>query len=174
MSELRLIAVGRISRPHGVRGAVKMHSYGDTLASRATGDVLHLCSSDGKPEAALTLASIEWKGGCWITRFSEVDDRDAAQALAGREVFVPEALIPPLEEGEYYHYQLIGLTVWTKAGIKVGEILGVLEAGGGDVYVVNGERGEALIPAVEEIVVEVDLAQRRMVVDPPEGLIDGL
>ncbi|NLI81036.1 MAG: 16S rRNA processing protein RimM [Deltaproteobacteria bacterium] len=174
MEEPRLIAVGRIVRTHGVRGEVKLYPYGDSMASLGAGETLLLERKSGHPRETLTLVSRRAQGRMWIVRFRELEDRDEAQELAGREILLPEDRLPPTQEGEYYHYQLLGLEVVTREGIQVGILRGILETGSHDVYAVECHGREALIPAVDDVICEIDLKQNRMVIDPPEGLLDDL
>lgn len=172
MKEPRLIPVGRITRPHGVRGLLKIFPYGETLSVLSAGDTLYVRSAAGT--VVMTVADLRPQGRLWIGRLEESASMEAAEALAGAEVLVSEEMLPPAGEGEYYHYQLIGLDVETKSGEPVGVLKGILEAGGNDVYAVERDGREVLIPAVEDIIVQVDLENGRMIIDPPEGLIDGL
>lgn len=76
----------------------------------------------------------------------------------------------PLSEDEYYIYQIVGLEVWTSEGGYLGRVLKVLFTGANEVYVVEGERGEILVPAIEDVVKEVDLGGGRLIVEPLEGM----
>lgn len=166
--------VGKIVRAHGIRGAVKVFAYGETLGVLGAGACLVLRYAASDSESTLTSIEVKPQGRHWLMRFEGLQDLDAVQALVGGELYLPENALPPLEDGEYYHYQLIGLRVFTTQGQLVGELKSILEAGSHDVYVVVRQGGETLIPAVEEIVREVDLEGCRMVIDPPKGLIDDL
>jgi len=103
-------------------------------------------------------------GGC--------DDRNAAEGLRGLLVQVPVDDAVPLEEGEYYHFQIVGLRVETDAGELLGRVVEVLETGANDVYVVRGPRGEVLLPAVESVVDVLDPAAGRMVVHLLPGMLE--
>jgi 16S rRNA processing protein RimM len=95
---------------------------------------------------------------------------DQAQTLSGKDVSVQRDRLPELPEDEYYHFELIGLSVETTEGRHLGLLRAILETGSNDVYVVDCEGKELLIPAVEDVVCEIDLQNKRMVVDLPEGL----
>lgn len=168
----QMIPVGKITRTHGVRGAVKVHPYGETLATMVRGETLFLGADAQGKAGELTIESLAPQGNLFIVRFSQVTAMEAAQNIAGREVLLPEESLPPASEGEYYHYQLIGLVVETRDGKRVGVLRGIIETPANDVYAVDCEGREILIPAVDEVVWEVDLEGGRMVIDPPEGLID--
>jgi 16S rRNA processing protein RimM len=155
-----------------VKGSVKIYPYGETLAEMQAGEKLLLFST--KRPLELTLLSIQPQGKHMVVRFEEAPDMDAVESLLGEEVAIPEDRLPAPSEGEYYHFQLIGLEVETVDGKKVGCLRSILETGGSDVYVVQKGDKEFLIPAIEEVIREVSLDRGIMVIDPPEGLIDDL
>ena len=105
-----------------------------------------------------------------IIWFRGFRDRGQAQSLTGLWLCVPQSQVPPAEEGEYFHYQLIGLKVRTMEGEDLGQVAEILETGSNDVYVVAGLDGEVLVPALSKVVREIDIAGGLMVVDLPEGL----
>lgn len=174
MEAPRLVAVGKIVKTHGIRGAVKVFAYGGTLRAVVPGESLVVRGPATAKDETLTPTEVKSQGRMLLMRFEGILDMDQAQGLVGLEILLPENRLEPLEKGEYYHYQLIGLQVVTTQGKWVGTLQAILETGSHDVYVVGREGGEALVPAVEDIVVEIDLAGHRMVIDPPEGLIDDL
>ena len=157
-----------------MRGALKIYTYGETLGEQAAGDTLFLNPETGGENVALTLTTLRPQGKFWIVEFRECSSMEDAQALLGEEVFIPEDRLPPAEEGEYYHFQLLGLEVETLDGKSVGILTGIMETPGNDVYVVDNRGREVLVPAVQEIVCSVDLELGKMVIDPPEGLLDDL
>jgi 16S rRNA processing protein RimM len=172
MSGTRLIAVGKIVRLHGVRGAVKILPYGDSLSLLEPGAKLHVSESMASVAPhPLTVDTLSCQGRTCIARFREIADTGQAELLKNREVLLPEHQLPPLQEDEYYHFQLIGLTVETTDGDPVGTVSGVLETGGHDVYVIDRDGQELLIPAVASVICRIDLEQGRMVIDPPAGLL---
>jgi 16S rRNA processing protein RimM len=173
MSEPRWVPVGKIIRTHGVRGAVKIYPYGETLATLKTGSRLHRHRPEA-PALALTVKRIRWQGRHCLMDFEEFDSLDGVQVLLGEEVFLPENLLPPTGENEYYHYQLLGLTVETGSGVVLGTIKGILSTASHDIYLVKQHGKEMMIPAVADVVRSVDLDSGRMRVELPEGLIDDL
>jgi 16S rRNA processing protein RimM len=174
MNRSRLIPVGKLVKTHGLRGALKIFPYGETLAEQKPGAKLHLHSAGGPGTVELTLVHLRPQGRHLVASFAEIPDVDAAQGVVDQEVFVPEECLPPTAEGEYYHYQLIGLRAETVAGKEIGILRGVIETGGNDVYVIAHSTGEVLIPAIAEVILDVDLRGGRMIIDPPEGLLDDL
>jgi 16S rRNA processing protein RimM len=106
-----------------------------------------------------------------LLQIENIDDRRAAEAFAGKEIWIKKSDLPTTEEGTYYWFDLIGLTVITTAGEILGKLDNILATGSNDVYVVrNAEGREILVPALETVVLEVDVAQKQMRVDLPEGL----
>ncbi len=96
-----------------------------------------------------------------------------AQALVGADIFVPEDELQPPADDTFYTHQLLGCRVVTVGGVEVGAVEDILSAGGSDLLVVrSGEKKEILIPFSREICREVDVVSRRIVVDPPDGLLD--
>lgn len=167
-----MIPVGRITRTHGIRGAVKVNPYGESLAALTAGGKVYLRVRAGVEMRELTIESLRPQGNLFIAKLAEITRMEDAEALRGEEVFLPEESIPPVSEGEYYHYQLIGLVVVAKDGSEVGVLRGIIETPANDVYAIDCEGREILIPAVEDVICEIDLERGRMVIDPPEGLMD--
>lgn len=169
MEEPSLVPVGKVLTTHGVRGAVKIHAYGDTLEGLDIGDRL-LCGAAGRAEVELTLGALRAHKRVWIGEFEEIGDMDTARDLAGKELLIPVDRLPVLPEGEYYHFQLLGLSVETTDGRELGILSNILETGSNDVYVVECDGRELLVPALEDVIREVDLDLKKMIVDLPEGL----
>lgn len=175
MDAPRWVPVGKILRTHGIHGAVVVAPYGDTLGRRRPGDRLFVQARRGGVPRALRITEKRPLGHGWVLGFQGVEDLNAARRLVGLEVGVPEEDLAPLEEGEYYHHQLVGLEVVNTAGETLGRVVGVVETKAHDLYAVATDSGrEILLPAVEAIIKAVDVARGVMVVDPPEGLLDDL
>lgn len=170
MKKSCLVPVGRVIKPHGVRGAVKIFSYGETLGQLKAGDKLISVASEGAAEREIILVGLRSQARGYIGIFEESTDIEQARDLAGKELFIPEDRLPALPEGEYYHFQLIGLRVETRGGEELGSIRAIMETGSNDVYVVEKEGKEVLVPAIEDVIVEIDLEAEKMIVDLPEGL----
>ena len=118
------------------------------------------------------IATARRHGDAVVIRLEGCDDADAAAALAGRFLAVPKAEVLPPPEGRFYPWQLEGCRVVTEDGREVGRVTGIEHGPTQDLWVVRDGAAERLIPAVPEIVVEVDVAGGRVVVRPPEGLLD--
>lgn len=167
-----LLTVGRVVRPHGVRGEVLVEISTDEPAQRyAVGSTL---VTDRPDPGALTVAAQRPHQGRLIVAFSQVPDRDAAEALRGTLLRVDSGSVAPSADPDEYHdHQLLGLSVVDPAGQLVGELVRIDHAPAADLLVVErpGARS-ALVPFRKEFVPEVDLLGRRIVIDPPPGLLD--
>jgi 16S rRNA processing protein RimM len=127
--------------------------------------------AEGRPYA---VERVRLQKNAALIKLAGCDDRNAAEEFRGQFVQIPFEAAVPLEEGEYYHFQLVGVTVVTDQGEELGQVAEVLDtSGANDVYVVRGPRGEVLIPATAEAVRELDLKTRRMVVTVLPGLFGG-
>jgi 16S rRNA processing protein RimM len=168
MDESCLVPVGKVVKAHGIRGELKVLPYGETLGGMEAGEGLLLI--EGGHQRRLTLVSLRAQTRVCIAKFEEIEDMNQAEELAGKDLLVDKDRLPRLPEGEYYHFQLIGLSVVTKEGRLLGSVSAVLETGGNDVYVVESGGKELLIPAIEDVVCEVDLENGKLIVDLPEGL----
>jgi 16S rRNA processing protein RimM len=105
-------------------------------------------------------------------KLAGIDDRERAAEERGRYLQVPETALDPPGDDTYYWFQLIGLRVVTTAGEELGEITEIITTGSNEVFVVRGPRGELLIPAIEDVVQEVDIPGNRILIDPIPGLLD--
>ncbi|WP_374447632.1 ribosome maturation factor RimM, partial [Stella sp.] len=163
-----LVLVGTVVGVHGVRGNVKIKSYTDDPA--ALGRYRPVLDGEGRP---VRLRVVGEAKGTVLAQFDGVADRDAAEALRGTRLFVPRSALPPPAEEEFYHADLIGMVVETGGGERLGTVVEVANYGAGDVLEVRPERGTSiLVPFTRAVVPVVDLAARRVVVDPPAGLLD--
>lgn len=172
-ADLRM--VGRIVKPHGIRGELVVDVRTDSADVRfADGAVLFVTSRDGEPVRPLTVAATRPHTGRLLVRFEGVDGREDAEALRGVVLSAPADDLPPIEDpDEFYDHQLEGLAVHTVAGALVGTVREVVHGAGGDLLVVDRDGGgEALVPFVRQIVPEVDVHGGRVVLDPPPGLLE--
>ena len=156
------VTVGRVLAPHGIRGEVKVESLTDFPERFAPGSRLWL---RGRPA---TVEAGRWQGRTLFLKLEGVDDRETAESLRGADLQAPAPTA--LEEGRYYQHEIIGLEVRDKHGAELGRVAEIISTGSNDVYVVRGRRGELLLPAIEDVVVAVDLARGQIVVELMEGL----
>jgi 16S rRNA processing protein RimM len=173
-----LVLVGRIAKPHGLRGDVAINPDTDFAEDRfAVGARLLLTRRElGTPVEArieeMTVAAVRFHNGRPIVRFRGLESIDAVEPLAGASLWIRAASRPPLPEGTYYHDALIGCDVETVAGERVGQVIRIDAFGSAPILVVHDGRSDVLIPLAETICIRIDPAARRIVIDPPEGLLD--
>jgi len=172
------VIVGRIGRPHGIRGEVVIGVRTDEPDLRfAVGATLAVAERDEESAGSeqLTVASARWHSGQLLVAFAGVTDRTTAAELTGSWLSVDSSQLPEIgDPDEFRDHELIGLSVRTCAGEPVGVVTDVLHYGQ-DLLVVrrgDGQQGECLVPFVKAIVPEVDVPGGVLVIDPPPGLID--
>jgi 16S rRNA processing protein RimM len=165
-SRSEFIAVGRILAPQGLAGKLKVEVTTDFPRRFAPGARVFV------REEPLTIDGVEWRREKVILKLRGIDERSQAEALQNQVLEIPQGELQPLPEGSYYHFQLVGLEVWTTGGKRLGRITRVLSAPGNDNYLVDGADGEILIPAIEDVVKEIDLDKGRVTIEPLTGLLD--
>lgn len=166
------LVVGRIGRPHGVRGEVTVGIRTDIPEERFR--IGNRLDTDPAEAGPLTVDALRPHGGGLLVRFAGVTDRTAAERLRGALLIADSATAPqPDDPDEFWDHDLVGLAAVTPAGAALGTVGDVLHPPGPDLLlIVRPDGGELLVPFVSEIVPEVDVAGRRCVVDPPAGLLE--
>lgn len=166
--EPAFLAVGRLRKPHGLRGDIRMEVLTDFPERLEKGMQLYV----GEEYQPMKLRSLKLQDTFVLVSFEGYDTPEQAAELRSKLVYVTSADRPSLEEGEYYHHQLIGLETVTEDGRVLGTVAEILETGANDVLVVRPVSGpEILLPMLDEVVLDVDLEAGRMVVKPLPGLI---
>ena len=164
-----LFPVGEIVGVHGVKGAVKIRSHSDEDSIFRVGSCIVIRDPRGREVAT----RIDWARRhkrLRLVGLEGVDRREQAEALVGARILVEQDRLPALAENEYYWADLIGLSVYSTGGKYLGRLEDIIATGSNDVYVVRDGDAETLVPALEWVVKEIDLAQGRMRVELPEGL----
>ena len=165
------VLLGKIVATHGIKGQLRVAVYSgefETILSLAS---LMLKGPDGRMET-FQVAAAAVHGKKLILSLEEYDNINQSLPLVGHEVFVERDQLPVLSEGEFYWSDLLGLRVETDHGEVLGELVDIIATGSNDVYVVKDGKREYLIPALEDIVLDVNLDAGIMKVSPPEGLLD--
>ena len=171
MNPGRRITVARVTKPQGLKGEVRVSLFDgsvDVFSRLARMTVV----KQGEPPRVVTLETVRTHGSTVIAKFVETTDRAAAESLVGCDLEVPEEDIPRLPSGEFYTYQLEGLTVVTETGEPLGTLEEVLDMPAHDVYVVRQGDREVMLPATDEIVKSIDLEKGLVIVHLLEGLLD--
>ena len=167
----RLIPLGRIVNTHGVRGEIRLLPYAFPCQTLSKGQTVFLSEKDGCAVPYL-IVSLRSHRPFVLLKLETIDSLELAEALRERVLAVEESVLPPLQEGEYYYYQVIGLDVRTTSGEAIGAISQVFFSGGHDVWVVQQGKKEYLIPVTEEIVRVIDIPGGNVVIEPIDGLLD--
>ena len=166
-----MATVGRIARAHGIRGQVIVNPDTDFLETRFRPGAELYIERNGRVET-LTLTSVRFQQNRPVIGIAGIDTMNDAEALAGCELRVPLDQLAPLPAGTYYRHDLIGCRVETRGGDVIGTVKDVEGPLTGSRLVVTGKRGDVLVPLVSPICVSVEPASKRIVIDPPAGLID--
>jgi len=174
VDDVRFLLMGKIVGVHGIKGTLKVYSYAESASRFKPGNPVML--EGGGQEKTFTIAWVKPHHKTILVAFEGVTTRNRAEELVGLELFVEKNLLETLDEGVYYWSDIIGLAVYTVEDEYLGLVASVMQTGSNDVYVVKNEQGltpdEILVPALEWVVREIDLDQKVMRVDLPEGLRD--
>lgn len=171
METNELIGIGRIVGTHGYKGTVKVASLTDF--PQRFKDLKKVIVWHGKKQAEMEVESSGQHQGLILMKIKGIESKEEAQLYHNALLCVKEEEIYPLPEGYYYHFQLEGLAVYDMEKGYLGVLKEVLETGANDVYVVDSEQyGEILIPALKQVVLDVDLNEKKMQVKLLDGLID--
>lgn len=167
----QLVMIGEIVRSHGLQGTVKVRTAAE--GSEQFGTLSKVLLQIGPNRLGEYVIERLQRGhdGVFI-KFREVNDRDQAELLRGAQIMVAPAECPPLAPGEFYHFDIIGLPVYTEAGKYLGEIVEVERCPANDVWVIRSDSGETLVPAIDTVIQQVDLANRRVIIIPIPGLLE--
>lgn len=164
---IRFLAIGQLQATHGVRGHFRVRILTD-FPERFKGlHRVHL----GEEYRPASVESVRFVHNSLLLKLHGIDSPEAGRPYLNQLVYVPVGEAMALEEDQYYWYQIIGLEAWTTDERYLGEVADIINTGSNDVYVVKGDGGEVLIPAIEDVVVAVDLERKRLVVEPMEGLL---
>jgi 16S rRNA processing protein RimM len=160
------VVVAEVLRPHGLRGDLKVSVLSDDPDRLAGLAQVYIGG-----EARRVTQARPYQAG-YLVRLEGVDDAAAAEALRGAELTIPLAEVAPLEPDTYYQWQIVGLTVETTSGERLGTVEEIWPTGANDVLVVTGGRKQYLIPETDEVIKTVDLEAGVITIEPLEGLLD--
>ncbi|MFC1903601.1 ribosome maturation factor RimM [Chloroflexota bacterium] len=163
--DLEYITIGRILTAWGVEGKLKVAVETDFPERFASGAEVYI----NRQPTTITIA--EWHHGKLVIKLDSIDSIEDAQKIQGKVLEIPRSQVNPLPEGQYYHFQLIGLEVRTTQGETLGNITEILTTGSNDNYVVRSAKGEILIPAIDDVVKSVDPDKGYLFIEPVAGLL---
>lgn len=166
-----LVPVGKIIGTHGIKGLLKVFSYSGNIESLRSASAVFLKGKDGKLVEHKMKSVVPHAGG-FIVGLDDYSDINQVLSLSGSEICLLQSQLPPPEEGEYYWRDLIGLVVYTDGGEELGVIVDIFETGSSDIYVVRGSTKEYLIPAIADVISQVDITSNKMIITPLDGLLD--
>ena len=168
--EPEFLVVGKLGKPHGVRGEIVMDIFTDFPERLKQGVTVYV----GEQYLPLQITNVRSHSRGILLSFEGYQSRVEAAELRNLLIQVPTADRPELPNGEYYHHQLLGLHVIDENGTRLGHITAILETGANDVYVIQSESGaEMLIPAIESVVEDIDLEEKQVKVHLLPGLLPG-
>jgi 16S rRNA processing protein RimM len=164
-----LVVMGRVVAPYGVLGWLKIHPDTEALDSLLDYATWWVGKNEGGKDdnwRELKVESAKVHNDVLVVKLQGIDDRDAAFACKGKQIAVPRASLPKLEDDEYYWSDLIGLSVKNQQNVDLGKITDVFATGANDVIVAKSDGGqERLIPYIAQVILEVDLDAKTMLVD---------
>ncbi len=168
IGEPAFLLVGRLGRPHGIRGEILMKVMTDFPERIQPGEIFFL----GADHIPVTVTGIRHHNKGLLIGLDGFNSREAVAELSNKDLFVSVDDRPPLPDGEFYMHELIGMHVISDEGQSLGILAEIIETGANNVFVVRGEDGtEVLLPNTEEVVLEIDVGSKRMRVHLIEGLI---
>jgi 16S rRNA processing protein RimM len=165
-ADQEFVIIGRILSPRGNSGQVRVSPETDFPQRFDPGARVFV---DRQP---LAIEDAHWHHGKPVVKFTSIDRVEDARKLQGKFIEIPQSEVQTLEEDRYYYFQLIGLKVRTEQDELLGQLTEILALASNDVYVVQGPRGEILIPAIADVVKKVDLKRKLMIVQPLDGLLE--
>lgn len=164
------VVVGKIVGVHGIKGHVKLLGEADAYGGYVPGLSVTVRDKEGR-HFSMQIADAAPKGRILLIRFEGIDDRSAAETLMGADLLVARSMLPALEPDTYYWADIEGMSVITVDGRTIGTVSSLMETGSNDVYgIQTPEGGEILIPALASVILDIDLEQKIMRVNLPEGL----
>lgn len=168
------VLIGRVSKPHGIKGEVRITPFSGEAELLATYKALFLASADeGADLQEHQVLKVRVQTDNAIVLLSGVNNRDEAEELRGSAVWVTRDELPVLSENEYYWHDFMGKDVFTGQGNYLGKVSNLISSGPQDLLVVSGEKGrEYMIPVCDDFVENPDKEKDRITVSPPEGLLD--
>lgn len=169
-SNIEWATIGKIVAPFGVRGEIKVFSLSDVPNRFATLETIYV----GPDHTSYTVKGVRpYKGDMVILKLAGIEDATAVDALRTFDLSIPLSQLATLPPDSYYQYDIIGLHVTTTDGRELGTLVDIMVTGGNDVYIVNGPNGEQiLIPAIKEVIKQIDLIRHMMYITPMRGLLD--
>jgi 16S rRNA processing protein RimM len=167
----KYIPVGKFSRTQGLKGNLKILLKTKGSKSLARARKIYLEKAKGQFES-YDISELSMGHSFVLVKLDKVTGLEDSSRLVGQEVFIKSEDLPELGEGEYYHYQILGCGVYTEKGDYLGTVSEIFSTGANDIYRVTQDQGkEYLIPAVNSVLISVDLKEKKITIDSKKGLL---
>lgn len=165
------VRIGEVVKPHGIRGEIKVYSYAGQPANFQGYEEISLQHPE-RGTAVYTITRCRVQGRMAILQLAGIGSREKAEALRGSVITLRKGDFPRLASGEYYWHQLVGLQVCTAAGKVIGEVGALFFNGAHDVLVIRNRGSEYLVPVIGEIIRNIDLRKKELIIEPVPGLLE--
>ena len=167
--ERDLFPIGRVVKPHGVKGKIKVNILERISTDFFSIDEVFIEDSRGRVQTYEIMEATPQPPRL-ILRLKGIETIEKVEPLIGKEILISKDSLPKLEEGEYYWFEILGMIVETEAGKRIGRVKEILPTGANDVYIIEGKRGEILLPATDEVIQRIDIKKGLIQVIRIEGL----
>ena len=166
-----LILIGHVIRPHGLTGLLRIVSYAQSSETFLQAGSLFVDRGNNEFEERRVI-DIKPHGSFFLLRLSDLNSVEQAEIFRKAGIYIKRDFVGEKEKDEFFYYELLGLDVYLITGQYLGVIKEIFPTGSNDVYVVEGEEKEFLIPAIHQVVKEINIAKKRMIISPLKGLLD--
>jgi len=173
MSDINWLAIGKLTKPNGLKGDIRMFYFGDDPLSLGKGTALRVIKGDGL-SVELVIQRIRASKNALILKFSGFDSIDDVKNLSGGVVHIDKAVLKQPNEDEYFWNDLIGMLVYDEKNELLGTLENIFTTGSNDVFVITKEKNELLLPAIKDVIKTVDVKNKVMHVHLLEGMRDDL
>ncbi len=165
--EPEFLSIGILRKPHGVQGEMKIEIWTDFPGRLKKGVIIFI----GEHKEEFFIESFKGEKGGYLVQLEGIADPESCMPVVNKIVFVSAKDRPNPGKNQYYHHQIIGLDVFTKGNSYLGKIKEIIRTGSNDVYVIQNtenDKSEILIPAIPSVIMNIDLSEKKMIVDPPQ------
>src|SRR5690625_2697036 len=168
----KMFTIGKIINTHGIKGEVKVKQITDFIERFNKGSTVYLIDQDDEAHQ-LEIDGLRTQKNLLLLHFTGYNTIEAVESFKGLSLKIKENQLTDLEENEYYYYEIIGCSVYTMDGEEIGIIDSILSPGANDVWVIkDNQKKDILIPYIEEVVKIVDVENKRVIIEPMEGLLE--
>ena len=166
-----LILIGHVIRPHGIAGLLRIVSYAQSKETFFQAGSVFMDRGHNEIEERKVI-DIKPHGSSYLLRISDINSIEQAENFKTAKIYMRKDSLIKTDEDEFFYYELLGLNVYLTTGQYLGAVKDVFPTGSNDVYVVEGQGKEFLIPAIHQVIKEINIAEKRMVISPLKGLLD--